>query len=306
MNLSETDLMDNSEKIVVNLDGIRLAQMHWDYLRDFESLKDFKAFEHQIDSEKLIKSNESFFLFNHSPTGSGKTISWLKPALDEKMKIIAVYPTNALVIDQKKQVDRSLERFGYNSQDYHIQAITGELLVEEKKLYPDEIGLRKGQLLNRIIRKGRGRGLILLTNPDILTLALKDAYYEHNIREAIRSVDMIVVDEFHLASVKQSDMLLFMMHEMSTDKRSRLKKFVFLSATPNQQIVERAKKAKLNVVIFDDKSTPLPCSEGRPVLPQLKLLVRSGAIYKTYELIKKDLGYFVDLCRRQGSVPIVM
>ncbi|MBK7385534.1 MAG: type I-D CRISPR-associated helicase Cas3' [Methanothrix sp.] len=299
MNLSETDLMDNSEKIVVNLDGIRLAQMHWDYLRDFESLKDFKAFEHQIDSEKFIKSNESFFLFNHSPTGSGKTISWLKPALDEKMKVIAVYPTNALVIDQKKQVDRSLERFGYNSQDYHVQAITGELLVEEKKLYPDEIGLRKGQLLNRIIRKGRGRGLILLTNPDILTLALKDAYYEHNIREAIRSVDMIVVDEFHLASVKQSDMLLFMMHEMSTDKRSRLKKFVFLSATPNQQIVERAKKAKLNVVIFDDKSTPLSCSEGRPVLPQLKLLVRSGAIYKTYELIKKDLGYFVDLCRRQ-------
>jgi len=39
-------------------------------------------------------------------------------------------------------------------------------------------------------------------------LALKDAYYEHNIREAVRSVDMIVVDEFHLASVKQSDMLL--------------------------------------------------------------------------------------------------
>jgi len=71
---------------------------------------------------------------------------------------------------------------------------------------------RKGQLLNRIIRKGRGRGLILLTNPDILMLALKDAYYEHNIREAVRSVDMIVVDEFHLASVKQSDMLLFMMH----------------------------------------------------------------------------------------------
>lgn len=299
MNLSETDLMDNSEEIAVNLDGLRLVQMHQDYLRDFKDLKDFKAFEHQIESEKRIKSNESLFLFNHSPTGSGKTISWLKPALDEKMKVIAVYPTNALVIDQKKQVDRSIERFGYNSQDFHVQAITGELLVEEKKLYPDEIGLRKGQLLNRIIRKGRGRGLILLTNPDILTLALKDAYYEHNIREAIRSVDMIVVDEFHLASVKQSDMLLFMMHEMSTDKRCHLKKFVFLSATPNQKIVERAKKAELNVVVFDDKSTPLSCSEGRPVLPQLKLLVRSGAIYKTYELIKEDLDYFVDLCRRQ-------
>lgn len=301
MNSSENNLKDNSEKLAVNLDGLRLMQMDRDYLRDFKDLKDFKAFEHQIDSERLIRSDGSLFLFNHSPTGSGKTISWLKPVLDDRMKVIAVYPTNALVIDQKKQVDRAIERFGYNPRDFHVQAITSDLLIEEKELYPDEIGLKKGQLLNRIIRKGRGRGLILLTNPDILTLALKDAYYEHNIREAIRGVDMIIVDEFHLASIKQSDMLLFMMHEMSTDKRSRLKKYVFLSATPNRQIVERAKKVELNVVELDDKSTPLSSSEGRPVLPQLKLLLRSGAIYRTYELIKEDLDYFVDLCMRQLS-----
>jgi CRISPR-associated endonuclease/helicase Cas3 len=298
MNSSETNQEHNSEKLAVNLDGLRLVQMHQDYLSDFKDLRDFKAFEHQIDSERLIRSDGSLFLFNHSPTGSGKTISWLKPALDDKMKIIAVYPTNALVIDQKRQVDRAIERFGYNPRDFHVQAITSDLLVEEKKMYPDEIGLKKGQLLNRIIRKGRGRGLILLTNPDILTLALKDAYYERNIREAIRSVDMIVVDEFHLASVKQSDMLLFMMHEMSTDKRSHLKKFVFLSATPNRQIVDRAKKVGLNVVVLEDKSTPLSCSEGHPVLPQLKLEVRSGAIYGTYELIKKELDYFVAFCKR--------
>lgn len=301
MNSSENNLKDNSEKLAVDLDGLRLMQMDRDYLRDFKDLKDFKAFEHQIDSERLIRSDGSLFLFNHSPTGSGKTISWLKPVLDDRMKVIAVYPTNALVIDQKKQVDRAIERFGYNPRDFHVQAITSDLLIEEKELYPDEIGLKKGQLLNRIIRKGRGRGLILLTNPDILTLALKDAYYEHNIREAIRGVDMIIVDEFHLASIKQSDMLLFMMHEMSTDKRSRLKKYVFLSATPNRQIVERAKKVELNVVELDDKSTPLSSSEGRPVLPQLTLLLRSGAIYRTYELIKEDLDYFVDLCMRQLS-----
>ena len=294
MNSSEIALSNNDKAVSVDLDGLRLKRTDQDYLSGF------KGFEHQIKSDRLIKESESLFLFNHSPTGSGKTISWLKPALDEKMKVIAVYPTNALVIDQKTQVDKfisnNIDR--YNPQDYHIQAITSELLEQERKLYLDEAGLKKGQLLNRIIRKGRGRGLILLTNPDILTLALKDAYYEHNIREAVRSVDMIVVDEFHLASVKQSDMLLFMMHEMSDDRRTRLKKFVFLSATPNHQIVERAKKAKLNVVVFDDKSTPLSCSTGHPVLPKLELNVRSGAIYRTYELIKDDLDYFVDLCKR--------
>ena len=294
MNSNETNPKKISEKLYVDLDGLRLMQTEQDYLTNF------KAFDHQVESEQLIKTEGSLFLFNHSPTGSGKTISWLKPALDNKMKVIAVYPTNALVIDQKKQVDNAIERFGYDPRDFHVQAITSDLLVKEKELYSDEIGLRKGQLLNRVIRKGRGRGLILLTNPDILTLALKDAYYEHNIREAVRSVDMMVVDEFHLASVKQSDMLLFMMHEMSDDERSHLKKFAFLSATPNRQIVDRAKKVELNlnVVVLDDKSTPLSCSEGRPVLPKLKLEVRSGAIYRTYELIKEDLDHFVDLCSR--------
>ncbi len=295
MNAGEITPKNNVEGVAVDLDGLRLEQTDQDYLPGF------KAFEHQIESNRLIKGCESLFLFNHSPTGSGKTISWLKPALDKKMKVIAVYPTNALVIDQKKQVDWMIlkNKDRYNPQDYHVQAITSDLLDQERKLYPGETGLRKGQLLNRVIRKGRGRGLILLTNPDILTLALKDAYYEHNIREAVRSVDMVVVDEFHLASVKQSDMLLFMMHEMSDDKRTRLKKFVFLSATPNRQIVDRAKKVGLKVVVFDDKSTPLSCSKGLPVLPKLELNVRSGAIYRTYELIKEDLGYFVDLCKRQ-------
>jgi len=292
MNSNETNPKKISEKLYVDLDGLRLVQTERDYLTNF------KAFDHQVESERLIKTEGSLFLFNHSPTGSGKTISWLKPALDAKMKVIAVYPTNALVIDQKNQVDKDIKRFGYDPKEFHVQAITSDLLVNEKQLYPGETSLTKGQLLNRIIRKGRARGLILLTNPDILTLALKDAYYEHNIREAIRSVDMIVVDEFHLASVKQSDMLLFMMHEMSTDKRSHLKKFVFLSATPNKIIVERAKRVGLKVIVFDDKSTPLSCSEGRPVLPKLKLEVRSGAIYTTYELIKEDLNYFVDLCSR--------
>lgn len=294
MNLSNVAQKDKTKAVLVDLDGLRLKLTEQDYLSGL------KGFEHQIESDRLIKGRESLFLFNHSPTGSGKTISWLKPALDAKMKVIAVYPTNALVLDQKSQIDRMILNNGdrYNPQDYHIQAITSDLLDQEKKLYPDETGLRKGQLLNRIIRKGRGKGLILLTNPDILTLALKDAYYEHNIREAVRSVDMIVVDEFHLASVKQSDMLLFMMHEMSNDKRSRLKKFVFLSATPNRQIVERAKRVKLNVVVFDDRSTPLSCSEGHPVLPKLELNVRCGAIYRTYELIKEDLEHFVEFCRR--------
>lgn len=290
---NEKSSIETSDCIFLDLDGVKLEQL------DHEYFKGFKAFNHQIISEQLIKWQESLFLFNHSPTGSGKTISWLKPVLDTKMKIIVVYPTNALVTDQKMQAESVIKKFGYDPNEYHVQAITSDLLDQEKKLYPDEKGLKKGQLLNRIIRKGRGKGLILLTNPDILTLALKDAYYEHNIRESIRSVDMIVVDEFHLASVKQSDMLLFMLHEINDDKRSRLSKFVFLSATPNSIIVERAKKVGLNVKILDAESMPLSYSQGKPILPRLRLEIRKGSIYRTYELIKDNLDYFIEFSTRR-------
>lgn len=283
-----------ADHFFLSLDGLRLECLDQDYCGDI------KPFKHQVSTERLIKDEDckSIFLFNHSPTGSGKTLSWLKPVLDEKMKVLAVYPTNALVIDQEKQVNESIKKYGYNPRDYHVQAVTSDLLEEERELYPDEVGLRKGQLLNRVIQKGKRRGLILLTNPDILTLALKGAYRDHNLREAVRSVDMIVVDEFHLASVKQSDMLLFMMNEIEDDVRSRLSKFLFLSATPNKKIVERARKAGLNVEVLNDTSTPLSSSEGRAVLPKLNLEVRSGSIYKTYELIKEDLDYFIDFCKR--------
>lgn len=292
--MSSKSVADN---FVLNLDGLRLKSF------DLEYRGDVTPYEHQIKTERLIKDEncESLFLFNHSPTGSGKTLSWLKPVLDKMMKIIAVYPTNALVIDQEIQVNETIKKYGYDKKHYHVQAITSDLLNEERELYPDETGLSKGQLLNRVIQKGKRRGQIILTNPDILTLALKGAYREHNLREAIRSADMVVVDEFHLASVKQSDMLLFMMHEIEDDERSRLSKFVFLSATPNQRIVERARKAGLNVKVLDDKSTALSVSEGRAVLPRLNLEMRSGSIYRTYELIEEDLEYFVEFCKRPRS-----
>ena len=283
----------NNEEVQLFLDGIRLQQQ-----LDFEYLSGLYGYEHQLKSEKLIKNEKSFFLFNHSPTGSGKTISWLKPALDAKMKVIAIYPTNALVIDQKMQVENVIKNFGYLTSNYHVQAVTGDLLEKERGLYPDESGLTKGQLFNRIIRKSRGKGLILLTNPDILTLALKDAYYEHNIRESVRSVDMIVVDEFHLASIKQSDMLFYMMHEINDDVRSRLSKFIFLSATPQKKILERARKVGLNFIVLDDKSTPLSYSEGRAILPKLNLLFKKGSIFNTYELIKENIKYFIDFCNK--------
>ena len=80
MNPDKANSKNNIERVTIDLDGLRLEQTENDYLPGL------RAFEHQIESDRLIKENKSLFLFNHSPTGSGKTISWLNPLLDEKMR----------------------------------------------------------------------------------------------------------------------------------------------------------------------------------------------------------------------------
>ncbi|MGB9902901.1 hypothetical protein [Methanothrix sp.] len=96
--------VDGCSSYTIDLDGVRLDRTGRGYLGDM------KAFMHQVESERMIKNEDELFLFNHSPTGSGKTISWLKPVLDLRIKAIAVYPTNALVIDQSMQIRRTIEK----------------------------------------------------------------------------------------------------------------------------------------------------------------------------------------------------
>ena len=53
MNSSETNPKEFSEKLSVELDGLRLVQTEQDYLTNF------KAFDHQVESEQLIKTDDN-------------------------------------------------------------------------------------------------------------------------------------------------------------------------------------------------------------------------------------------------------
>jgi len=61
MNPYETSAKNKAEIVAVDLDGLRLEST------DQEFLPGVKAFEHQIESARLIDESKSLFLFNHTP-----------------------------------------------------------------------------------------------------------------------------------------------------------------------------------------------------------------------------------------------
>ena len=56
MNPDKACSKNNIERVTVDLDGLRLEQTENDYLPGL------RAFEHQIESDRLIKENQSLFL----------------------------------------------------------------------------------------------------------------------------------------------------------------------------------------------------------------------------------------------------
>jgi CRISPR-associated endonuclease/helicase Cas3 len=59
----------------LSLDGVALRQHDEPYLFDYE------PYAHQLTLDELIRSGDGFVAVNDSPTGGGKTSSWLAPAL---------------------------------------------------------------------------------------------------------------------------------------------------------------------------------------------------------------------------------
>ncbi len=250
-------------------------------------------YAHQIIARDTIRNIDEFFLYITSPTGSGKTDAWAVPALkdNELGVVIALYPTNALAEDQHMSMIRLKESLNSNKQ---IQFITADILGLKR----DESSYRitKGEILANIVRKmALQGGGIIVTNPDIFVYALKGYYYDEYLKSVFKNhINTVVFDEFHLYDLRQSDIILFLLHDILCTEGTAMRKFIFLSATPNEEMKSKIKNVIAGHFIDACHQSAMNIIDEQPIMPEVELEFRHAHRFMAGESFLKDLEYFKD------------
>lgn len=265
---------------------------------------DHLPFKHQIVARDTIRNYEEFFLFITSPTGSGKTDAWAVPALKENDLgvIIALYPTNALAEDQFKSITH-LRDFLKSSKQ--IEFVTAETLglMKDKRSYR----ITKGEILkNIVISMARKGGGIIITNPDIFIYALKGYYFDEYLNSVFKDlINTVIFDEFHLYDMRQSDIILFILHDILCTEGTSMRKFIFLSATPNENIISKIKKV-LGATLVDTEKSSIKCKivDEKSIMPKVDLEFRHAPRFMAGEMLLSDLNWLKNFkgCSRMAII----
>lgn len=214
---------------------------------------------HQLETLAALKNPNIDVVINTAMTGDGKSLAaYLLSMTTKSYSTMAMYPTNELARDQERQVNHYKTEFQpkYDPQIYRLTGATLENFVETNSLSSKQQGI-----INRV-----DNSEILLTNPDIFHYIHDFRYLRRdpkkkskgdNADKLFRKIDeaynLFVFDEFHIFSSAQIasilNALLLIKHTATR------RKFLFLSATPNEMLLGFLHRSEFNTKIVNPVST---------------------------------------------------
>ena len=205
--------------------------------------------EHQVKTFDAIRDPDIDVVFNTAMTGDGKSLAAYLPALVGNRRVLAMYPTIELILDQLEQIKSYCKKFNRD--------ITPECMFSEH-LYELRAELKLGSQAKSIEFLAGGHE-ILLTNPDIFNLIANFKYMSKHqnpdrlLQTILNCYNIFLFDEFHIYDVSQVVSVLTAMLYIIEQTRGtgNQKKFVFLSATPNPLLLECLEQSGLRYKIID-------------------------------------------------------
>lgn len=206
---------------------------------------------HQLNVFEALRNPEIDVVFDTAMTGDGKTLAAHLPVLQEVFPFqpVFVYPTNELIRDQYNQAVHFQEVFGYGGK-YQPEIMDGAAITA---LSEDET-LHRYDAVRSLVHGFK----LLQTNPDLFTLINNFAYiapFENLASLAQRfnsTFRYVVFDEFHVYDAAQVTAVLdaiVLARSLSTEKHRA--KYLFLSATPNDDLIRRLEGAGLRCVTVE-------------------------------------------------------
>ncbi|NES24565.1 MAG: type I-D CRISPR-associated helicase Cas3' [Symploca sp. SIO3E6] len=197
---------------------------------------------HQAATWEALQDPNIDVVFNTAMTGDGKSLAAQLRVLQGKGYALCLYPTNELARDQEMQTRRYIAQFQPVPEPRVVRLSGAEL-----EIYAENEGLRKGAA----IASRTAQAEIVLTNPDIFHYLHRRAYlFQGDSPDKLwgkidKDFDLFVFDEFHVFAAPQiASVINTMLLIRFTNRR---KKFLFLSATPERQLIERLEKAGFRV-----------------------------------------------------------
>lgn len=206
---------------------------------------------HQAETLSALRDSTVDVVVNTAMTGDGKSLAAYLEMLQGESSAIGLYPTNELARDQELQTRHYVEQFQPQN-DPRVVRLSGA----ELETYAENEGLRKGAA----IATRTSQSEVLLTNPDIFHYLHRGAYLisgdspDKLWGRIDKDFDLFIFDEFHVFAAPQiASVINTLLLIRCTNRR---KKFLFLSATPEPQLIERLEKAGFRCRVIS------PTSEG--------------------------------------------
>ena len=192
-----------------------------------------RLLKHQVATWEAINDADIDVVFNTAMTGDGKSLAAYLAAFKDQKHIVAMYPTNELILDQ----------FGSLAK---YKALLDMPLPSHASMYSAEITrlmhIHDTTVRLEEVRKLLKRNALLLTNPDLIHLIMSHQYGWGHLRKELPVItgeyfDYFLFDEFHVFAVPQVIAVMNLLGYLSVNYREKpkdRKKFVFLSATPSR------------------------------------------------------------------------
>lgn len=228
---------------------IKLLSTWSEYSSEF--IGDIQLVTHQKEVWDAMRNPKVQIVFNTSLTGDGKTLSALLPALYESRTLdkgLFAYPTNELIRDQEKQIKKWCKQLNIEVEIGQLNSQTLATAIKQENL--DRI---------ETLRTIASDNDLILTNPDIFTL-IHRLYYDkwgNAARVAqtyLNQYRYLVFDEFHIFNAPQiTNVLDGIAFSRATLGKNQLNKFLFLSATPDQMLVERLNNVGITTQMIQGK-----------------------------------------------------
>lgn len=239
-------------------------------------------------TQEALSGKQTLCLFLVTPTGSGKTLASYAYAINNRIPLFGVYPTNELIRDQERALKAWIDPEG----DCALLRIDSQALDRWQTEFDFA---RHAPVLERLLRWEP----TVLTNPDILFYTFFGLYghglpgFVQRVNALVGSYRLFVFDEFHLYNVKQMADVAFLAATLNAINPDIGRVFLFASATPESPVIPWLQEKlglPVEVVTGEASQNPSACMIAQPL--RLTLL---PADLQNWQGVQALLGFMPEI-----------